>query len=42
MLGWHARPCESFLVCIVDSEMCFSWSFCACFHAFVLGVIPRI
>jgi hypothetical protein len=27
MLGWHARPCESFLVCIEDSELCFSWSF---------------
>jgi hypothetical protein len=31
MLGRHARPCESFLVCIEDSELCFSWSFCACF-----------
>jgi hypothetical protein len=39
MLGRHARPCESFLVCIEDSELCFSWSFCACFRAFVLGVI---
>jgi hypothetical protein len=38
MLGRHARPCESFLVCIEDSELCFSWSFCACFRAFVLGV----
>jgi hypothetical protein len=27
MLGWHARPCESFLVCIEDSVLCFSWSF---------------
>jgi hypothetical protein len=27
MLGRHARPCESFLVCIKDSELCFSWSF---------------
>jgi hypothetical protein len=27
MLGRHARPCESFLVCIEDSELCFSWSF---------------
>jgi hypothetical protein len=42
MLGRHARPCESFLVCIEDSELCFSLSFCACFGAFVLGVIPRI
>jgi hypothetical protein len=42
MLGRHARPCESFLVCIEDSELCFSWSFCACFRAFVLGAIPRI
>jgi hypothetical protein len=42
MLGRHARPCESFLVCIEDSEFCFSWSFCDCFCAFVLGVIPRI
>jgi hypothetical protein len=41
MLGRH-RPCESFLVCIEDSELCFSWSFCACFRAFVLGAIPRI
>jgi hypothetical protein len=39
MLGRHARPCESFLVCIEDSELCFSWSFCACFRAFVLSVI---
>jgi hypothetical protein len=31
MLGRHARPCESFLVCIEDSELCFSRSFCACF-----------
>jgi hypothetical protein len=37
MLGRHARPCESFLVCIGDSELCFSWSFCACFRGFVLG-----
>jgi hypothetical protein len=42
MLGWHARPCESFLVCIEDSELCLSWSFCACFRAFVLGVITQI
>jgi hypothetical protein len=42
MLGRHARPCESFLVCIEDSELCFSWSFGACVRAFVLGVIPRI
>jgi hypothetical protein len=42
MLGRHARPCESFLVCIEDSELCFSWSLRACFRAFVLGVIPRI
>jgi hypothetical protein len=42
MLRRHARPCESFLVCIEDSELCFLWSFCACFRAFVLGVIPRI
>jgi hypothetical protein len=27
MLVRHARPCESFLVCIEDSELCFSWSF---------------
>jgi hypothetical protein len=27
MLGRHARPCESFLVCIEDSELCFSWFF---------------
>jgi hypothetical protein len=27
MLGRHARPCESFLVCIEDSKLCFSWSF---------------
>jgi hypothetical protein len=25
-----------------DSELCFSWYFCACFGGFVLGVIPRI
>jgi hypothetical protein len=42
MLGRHARPCESFLVCIEDSELCFSWPFCACFRAFVLRVILRI
>jgi hypothetical protein len=23
MLGRHARPCESFLVCIEDSALCF-------------------
>jgi hypothetical protein len=38
MLGRHARPCESFLVCIEDSELCFSWSFCA---IFVLDLFRR-
>ena len=41
MLGRHARPCESFLVCIEDSGLFFV-AFCACFRAFVPGVIPRI
>jgi hypothetical protein len=31
MLGRHARPCESFLVCIEDSALCFSWSFSCLF-----------
>jgi hypothetical protein len=43
MLGRHARPCESFMVCIEDSELCFSWSFFVLvFGAFALDVIPRI
>ena len=41
MLGRHARPCESFLVCIEDSGLFFV-AFCAYFRAFVPGVIPRI
>jgi hypothetical protein len=31
MLGRHARPGESFLVCIEDSALCFSWSFARLF-----------
>jgi hypothetical protein len=31
MLGRHARPCESFLVCIEDLALCFSWSFSCLF-----------
>jgi hypothetical protein len=31
MLGQYARPCESFLVCIEDSALCFSWSFSCLF-----------
>jgi hypothetical protein len=31
MLGRHARPCESFLVCIEDSTLCFSWPFSCLF-----------
>jgi hypothetical protein len=31
MLGRHARPCESFLVCIEDSALCFSWTFSCLF-----------
>jgi hypothetical protein len=49
MLGRHARPCESFLVCIEDSELCFSWSFVLVFvHLFSVRlrgfewVSPRI
>jgi hypothetical protein len=42
MLGRHARPCESFLVCIEDSELCFHGLFVLVFGAFVLGVVPRI
>jgi hypothetical protein len=34
MLGRHARPCESFLVCIDDSGLFFV-AFRACFCAFV-------
>jgi hypothetical protein len=26
MLGRHARPCESFLVCVEDLALWFSWS----------------
>jgi hypothetical protein len=37
MLGRHARPCESFLVCIEDSALwfplCFSESFMCYFRA---------
>jgi hypothetical protein len=43
MLGQHARPCESFLVCIEDSALCFFVvSFVLVFGAFVLGVVPQI
>jgi hypothetical protein len=31
MLGRHARPCESFLVCIEDSASDFHGLFLACF-----------
>jgi hypothetical protein len=31
MLGRQARPCESFLVCIQDSTLCFPWSFSCLF-----------
>jgi hypothetical protein len=31
MLGRHARPCESFLVSIEDSALCFRGLFRACF-----------
>jgi hypothetical protein len=31
MLGQHARPCESFLVCIEDSALRFPWSFSCLF-----------
>jgi hypothetical protein len=49
MLGRHARPCESFLVCIEDSGLCFRGLFVlvfmplfpVCFRGFE-WVSPRI
>jgi hypothetical protein len=41
MLGRHARPCESFLVCIEDSGLCVRGLFVLVFRAFVPGVFPR-
>jgi hypothetical protein len=38
MLGRHARPCESFLVCIEDSALCFLWSF-ACLFLVLLFMV---
>jgi hypothetical protein len=44
MLGRHARPCESFLVCIEGSELCFSWSlrktWMDAFCTFVIDLVP--
>jgi hypothetical protein len=41
MLGRHARPCESFLICI-EGVVNFVVFFVRVFSAFVLGVVPRI
>jgi hypothetical protein len=38
MLGRHARPFESFLVCIEDSALCFLWSF-ACLFLVLLFLV---
>jgi hypothetical protein len=44
MLGRHARPCESFLVCIEDSVLLFRacfWCLCSwCDSADLSGFLP--
>jgi hypothetical protein len=41
MLGRHAKPCESFLVCIEDSALCFPWSFSCLFLVPLFSVCFR-